>query len=244
MTSIHTLHDNGFQQCSSSFLTESNIYRFKNRRSDVSPHPVNRVSAGQSHIKSCGGDGHTVWTQTLPDLVCRKINTFLWLSKIIAAVKVPLKASDWPSIACGSWLDCVFREGGREWNAAEREGIRAERLPSAEAELIEREGRQRASQNTKCLNCNTLENSRAPKNRRASPFSNLERVLAEKACEKLVALQSKSRSWYGRFNSSFNKVWMWIMNSIKSWMTWIKLLDLNAKPPLECMIPELQVSEV
>lgn len=36
----------------------------------------------------------------------------------------------------------------------------------------EREARQRASQNTKCLNLNTLENSRAPKNRRASPFSN------------------------------------------------------------------------
>lgn len=148
------------------------LHRVKNRWSNVSAHPVNRVSASQSHIKSCGGDGHIVWTQTLPDLVCRKINTFLWLSKIIAGVKVPLKASDWPSIACGSWLDCVFREGGREWNAAEREGIRAERLPSAEAELIEREGGQRASQNTKCLNCNTLENSRAPKNRRASPFLN------------------------------------------------------------------------
>ncbi len=131
------------------------IFRLKSRWSDVSPHPVNRASASQSYIKSSDGMG-TLYehrpSQTRP---VGKTMLFPWLSKIIAAVTVPLKASDWPSVACGSWLGCVFREGGREWNAAERKGIRVEGLPSSEAELKEREARHRASQNTKHLNFNT-----------------------------------------------------------------------------------------
>lgn len=134
---------------------------------------------------------------------------FPWLSMISAAVTVPLKASDWPSIACGSWLGCVLgREGMKCCRKRGDKGREASRCRGGANK--ERENRQRASQNTKCLNFNTLLNSRAPKHTHSSHFSNCSqtglrknRCLSKKACEKLVALQLKSRSsWYGRLAST------------------------------------------
>lgn len=150
---------------------------------------------------------------------------FLWLSKIITAVTVPLKASDWPSIACGSWLGCVFREGGRErMKCCWKRGDQGEEASQCRGGAIEREARQRASQNTKCLNLNTLENSRAPKNRRASPFSNC-------SCTGKTAYQRRRvKSWLhysqkvGHNMEDSAQAWTnsECKNKIKSWMTLIK----------------------
>lgn len=168
------------------------------------------------------------------DLVCRKINALSLTYKDYRCSHGTLKGL-WLTLCCLRLLAWLCFLGGRErmkycWKRGDQ---------GAEAELIEREARQRASQNTKCLNLNTLE-QQSPQKTDVSPrFQIVHECLPEKACEKLVALQSKNRSRYGRF-----KAWMQKMNSIKSWMPWIKLVDSNAKPPFECMIPELQVSEV